>query len=83
MYRSFQCKKTASMPYALHDVIMNQISIKVSDCLKFFVLHISHTIVYITLRLSETMNPVIYMYGCQALRKGFKLRCAPRVINFI
>jgi len=55
---------------------MNNISINASDCLKFFVLHITHTIVYLTLRLSETINPIIYIYGSQALRKKFKLRCA-------
>ena len=70
------------MPYALHDLIMNYISINASDCLKFFVLHVTHTVVYLTLRLSETINPIIYIYGSQALRKGFKLRCAP-IISYI
>ena len=64
------------MPYALHDQIMHYISIKVSDCLKFFVLHVTHTMVYLTLRLSETINPIIYMYGSQVLTQGFKEMCA-------
>ena len=71
------------MPYGLHDLIMSSISIQASDCRKFFVLHITHTMVYLTLRLSETINPIIYIYGSQALRKGFKLRCASRVIYYL
>ena len=38
-------------------------------CTTLLVLHVTHTLAYIALRVSETANPIIYLYGTHDLRK--------------
>ena len=45
---------------------------KLTDCRTILNFHIGHTITLITLRLSETINPLIYSIGSQDLRDEVK-----------
>ena len=43
-------------------IVMNYVIGDVT-CNTLLVLHVTHTLAYIALRVSETANPIIYMYG--------------------
>ena len=61
-----------TVPYGLHTFIMFHVIGYVTNCHTLFVLHVTHTFAYLSLRLAETISPVIYMNGSEDLRNGFK-----------
>lgn len=50
-------------------------SAELFDCETLYKYHYTHIIVYGILRLSETLNPVIYIFGSRALRASIMKIC--------
>ena len=58
-------------PIGIHDVILRQYG-EITNCATILKIHITRTYALISVRLSEALNPLIYMLGCRKLRNEIR-----------
>ena len=60
-----------AIPWLIWEIVWTS-NAGINDCRTFYIFHVTHTIVYGFLRVSETLNPIIYILGSENLKKSVK-----------